>query len=968
MSGFPVTFSHPIWLLLLALIPLAWWLERRSLVLLPTGRRWLSFLLRVLIILLLILGLAGVRIQRASDKLTVIFAIDRSESISDAESARALQTVNAALATRRMKDDAGVIVFGDDALVERVPGPMAPLPKLESAPNRSYTDLSKAIRLAVGLFPEGSQRRLVLLTDGNENLGNSLTDANIAAANDIPIDVVSLKTDRGEEVVLENVIVPEKVDKNRTFEVKIVARSTYSGKATLRLYRDRNVVGQNEVQLTEGKNIFVLPQEEKDAGFHTYEAMIDTPRDSLRDNNQAGAYTVVYGESRVLLVGDEPDTRYLREAFKVEKVPVEVAESPPSSAADAENYDAIFLCNYSGERMGDAQMKLLQAYCGDLGGGLAMIGGENSFGLGGYRHTPVEEAMPVTMEIKNKKNFPSLGIVVLVDKSGSMSEALPCGKSKLELAAEAAVAASEMLTDRDSIGVIGFDSAAKWDCPFQNAGDKRHIQEYIRSLRPGGGTDAIPAFNEAIRVLGGAQLQLKHVIFISDGMVMPGDYERVVKELNSMRATITTIAIGTDADKNFMERIAQQSGGRFYFTDDPSRVPRIFTKETVLAQRSYMIEENFTPTLSQSNEISKGLGAFPVLHGYVSTEQKDRAEIVLKSHKGDPVLATWRYRMGKALAWTSDAKDRWASDWLGWEEFKKFWGQSARWVMRNKKEGALHPHVVLENGVGKVTVDAVSQRGEFVNFLNLDTSVITPGFQSRQVKLRQTAAGHYEGEFEAKEVGTYLASVSGDKVDPATAGASVSYPPEYLSSRSNHLLLSQLAAATGGKIDPLPRDIFRRDNQRIRSIHELWYHMLWLALLLFLADIAVRRVFLDAEQKEQLAAFARKMVPFANRTASAGAGETLDALKRRRRHVQESLQPTVTYSSSVELKPVATDVTSTTATARTSQAGAQVASKPVEAVKPAQAPKASSADPADETHTSRLLEARRKARERTERR
>jgi uncharacterized membrane protein/Mg-chelatase subunit ChlD len=962
----PFGFSHPAWLFLLLLVPLFYWMERRSLVLLGKTRKTLSLIIRCAIILLLVLALSGFRVERPSDRLSVVFAIDRSESIPESETNRALHMINSAAAQKRAKDKAGLIVFADEALVERPPAEALRVDALESAPPRGYTDISRAIRLATGLFPEGTQKRLVIFTDGNENLGNAITDANIAAANDITIDLVPLSSSTGDEVLVESVSVPDKVDKNKPFDVKITVKSSYAGEAKLRLYKDKNFIGENSVQLTEGKNIFLFPQLEDQAGFHTYEAMIDTLQDTVRDNNQAGAYTVIYGEPKVLLTGDPEDTQMLQEALKLNNIPADVAELPPSSAADIENYDAVFLCNVPAQNLSDEQLKLLRTYCGELGGGLAMTGGENSFGLGGYHNTPVEEAMPVSMEIKNKKNFPSLGLIILIDKSGSMSGSVSGSKSKLELAAEAAVASEKLLTERDYIGVIGFDSAAKWDCPFQLAKNHDEIESNIRSLRPGGGTDALPAFKEALKAFTDAKLQLKHIIFISDGMVMPGDYDRVIGQLNKEKVTISTIGVGLDTDREFMQKVANSTNGRFYVTNDPNSVPRIFTRETILAQRSYLIEESFTPKFYQQSEITKGISALPPLLGYVATEDKDRAEVLLKSHKDDAILATWHYRSGKALAWTSDVRDRWAANWVSWPDFKKFWGQATRWVMRNRKQGDLHPVVTVENGVGHITVDAVNDKGEFRNFLNLETSVITPEIETRNIRLKQTAAGHYEAEFDAKQVGTYIASVSGQNVDSAVAGANVSYPPEYQSLHSNVLLMSEVAAITGGKINSAPREWFRPGKQRVQSIQEPWYHLLWLALLLFILDIGVRRIFLDEEQRQQIAEFLRKLIPQVpvRRTAEATAG-TLGALKATRARVRREIEPQT--DKAVDLSAKIRNLEAVVDEAQ--KKPGVVSGKPAEGAKKpdiaeSQSDKEKPRQQEEVTYTSRILEARRKAQQR----
>ena len=968
---FPISFTHPALLALVLLAPLAWWLERRSLVLLPRGRRIASLMLRTVVILLLVLALAGMRVERRSDTVTVVFAVDRSDSVGADEVSRALGQINASLAAKRPRDMAAVVVFGEEALVEMAPGPADRVDRLDSTPRRTFTDISRAIRLAVGLFPEGTERRIVLFTDANENLANAAGDARMAAAAEIPIDVVPLRADTADEVLVEGVQVPERLEEKRPFEVRIGVRSTYAGPAVLRIFRDRAFIGQTEVELEEGKNIFAFPQDSVEPGFHTYEAMIDTTRDGIRDNNQAGAFTLVYGRPRILLVGADEDTRFLREALELEELPVETAPVPPGDLASAERYDAIMLCNVGAETVTEDEMRLLRAWCGELGGGLAMVGGGNAFGPGGWRETPVEEALPVSMDIRNKKNFPSLGLVILVDKSGSMSGTLPgSGRQKVELAAEAAVAALEVLTERDHIGVIGFDSAAKWDCPFQRAEDKAAIARVIRSLRAGGGTDAMPAFNHAIDTFRATKLQLKHVILISDGMVQPGDYDRVTRDLRELGVTVTTVGIGPDADRVFLDRLARMNDGRSYFTSDPGAVPRIFTKEAVLAQRSYLVEEPVEAVVSGSSEILKGLDALPGLTGYVATEEKDRAEVLLKSHKGDPLLAAWRFRSGKSLAWTSDARDRWAAQWVAWDGYRKFWGQATRWVMRSRRAGALTPRVTVSNGAGLVSVDAVDQRGEFVNFLALEATVVGADLEPRRVRLRQSSPGHYEAAFEARDVGAYIVSVAGEGVDTATAGASVSYSPEYRSLRTNSILAEQIAAVTGGRVAPPPADFFRPAGRAVVSPRDLWYHLVWLALMLFVADIAARRLFLDDEQRAQIAAFVGRFLPARRRVAVEPAvAEVLGALKARRGALRWRKEPDAA-TAAPSAKPADDDLMATLARIREAR-GTATGSPETAGPSPAAPHESDAGDgaapPPDQhegSHTSRLLEARRRARTR----
>jgi uncharacterized membrane protein len=833
-------------------------LGRKSLSGLVGRRALLAAGLRLAVIFTLFMALGGLQLQWATRDRTILFLVDRSDSVSSAERDRALSIINQTLAVKSPRDQVGVLGFGADAVVEREPSPLAtPLDRFRSQPaDTSYTDIARALRLGLGLLPSTTQNRIVILSDGNENLGQALTQATLAAGREIPVDVIILQAGEQDEVLVDSVAVPERLEENKPFDVRVTVVSTRRGPGTLRLFRNRTLVAQSSVELQPGRNTFVIPQTETESGFNTYEATVDAPADTLRDNNSASAFSLVQGESRVLLVGRPEDTGSLAQALIQQNLPTDQAETLPNSAPDLQRYGAVYLVNTSAEQFSLSQMSLVRNWMAELGGGLGMIGGPDSFALGGWNRTPVEEVLPVTMELKDKRNFPSLGLILLIDKSGSMMGGLPGSPlTKLEVAVEAAVLALEQLTERDYVGVIGFDSAAKWDVPFQRASDKKRMADQIRSLRPGGGTDAIPAFRQAIEALGSTPLQQRHVLFLTDGVVVPGDYDAITRELNRLQATVTAIGIGTDTDAVFLSGLAAANNGRFYLTSDPNRVPLIFTKETILAQRNYLVEEAFQPVVTADNQILRGLSGLPNLLGYVNAEAKDRAEVILRSHRDDPLLATWRFRAGKSLAWTSDARDRWSARWLGWPGFRQFWEQSTRWLLPLQQPSTLLPRLVLSQGEGRILVDAVEASGQTQNFLELDATVLTPNQEVKRVRLRQTGAGQYEGTFPARESGSYLISVGGAGVEPATAGASLSYPPEYRTTRPNGLLLSQIASITGGRVDPAALDILRPLEQQATRKLDLLPWLLGAALALLLADIMARRLFLDEEQKAQLAAW-----------------------------------------------------------------------------------------------------------------
>jgi len=909
----PIGFARPMWLLALLFLPWMWRAQRRGFAIVTPGRARLSRWLRTIVFTCLVFALAGIRVTSLSDDLTVIFLLDKSESTRD-PLPQALSDLDIAVETMTPRDTAGMVVFGADSYVENAPEPKPSLKQIATVIDAAGTDISRAIRLGLGLFPENRLRRLVLLSDGNENLGDALEEAKAAAAAGIPIDIIPLKPRSHEEVLVEEVGIPETMDKDEPFELKITVRSTLETGGTLRLFQNDKLIGTREVELSPGKNVFTMQEKATREGFQTYSVLLDSPADTMRANNESAAYTRVFGQPNVLLVGPEEDRAYLARALATENWKVEESENLPGRLVQAENYDAIVMANAPSEWFSNSQLSMVQDYVRDLGGGFLMIGGENSFALGGFAKTPVEEALPVHLELKNKRMFPSLALAIVVDKSGSMGERLGLGgvgvtgADKMMLANQATVSAIELLTDQDYAMVIGFDGDPKTVVPLGPIGGNRNrIYEDVLALRPGGGTDMYPAMKAAFDELRGVQAQLKHMILVTDGMTQPGAFPELAAECVAEKITISSIAIGLSADVQLLQTLATLGEGRFYQTDDPGKIPRIFTKETYIAQRAYLIEEDFTPTIFQENQIIKGLESFPVVKGYIVTEPKDRAELVLLSHKGEPLLATWRYGLGKSVAFTSDAKARWLTNWVRWDGYNPFFAQMVRWALRNDNASELHPRLEIERGKGKLIVDAVDDRDKFLNDLELQARVTPPesaeGPRGQDVRLVQTGPGRYEAEFDARAQGPYLVRVFEDKegsaVNPATTGAVVPYPPEYRDLTANELLLNQIASRSGGRYNPPITELFTREQQEVRTYRDLWFWFMMIAICLFPLDIASRRIYLD---DEQLVAIRKKLTGWmprpAPRLATAGAPATIEALKQVRK-----------------VGPVQPGVTTTTATA-----------------------------------------------------
>jgi uncharacterized membrane protein len=888
LESLPISFARPIWLCLLGLLPLFWWLERSNMVVISSYRRRWARILRTTIVTLIVFALAGFQIIRTSDRMTVIFALDRSDSTREMFD-ETMDDLALSLETKEKNDQTGVIVFGNNAYVEDSPGLLADFGKIETVTESEHTDLSSAIRLGMGLFPDDTQRRLILVTDGNENLGDALAEATTAAANGVPIDIISMEQKVQEEVLVEEIGIPPSVDKDEPFDVKITVRASEAGPAKLRLYKNGAPVGTKDVELSPGKNIYNFTETQEDEGFYTYSVVVESLFDTLNENNNGTAYVRVFGKPQVLIVGNDIDRQYLSQAMEGQNWDVEAVYDLPYRRAQFENYDAIVLANISAEQFSNNQLQLLHDFVHDQAGGLIMVGGEYSFGLGLYGNTPVEEALPVNMELSNKRYFPSLSMALVIDKSGSMS-AQSKGISKMKLAATACKEAVQILTPRDQVMVVAFDGNPKEVVPLGVIGSRiGEINRNIEGIVPGGGTIMYPAFNEAYKALASTQSQLKHIILLTDGRTQPGDFVKLARDCMASNITVSCVAVGPDADVQLMQTIAGQGGGRFYHALDAYQVPQIFARETYIAQRAYIIEEPFYPEVYQENQIIRGIETFPEVKGYIATEAKERTEMVLLTHKGDPLLAVWRYGLGKSLAFTSDARARWLQNWIGWEGFNKFWPQAIRWVLRSQQPSELYPNVRIENGKGHIVVDAVTDDNQFINFLELRGRVNSPeGSEeaTQDIELQQTSPGRYEGTFPARSSGSYLVRIYGAEdqgIMPATAGDSVSYPPEYRDLEPNQLLLNRIVDKTGGRLNPPLTELYKRENLNVKQRYDLWFWLLMAAVLLFPFDIAIRRIYLDEEQKTAIRAFFGRFVPRLPQRAQVDETEhqaTMAALKR----------------------------------------------------------------------------------------
>jgi uncharacterized membrane protein len=858
----PVPVQRELWqlfviaavLLLLLEAVLYWRRQTGGRITVPPGTsdRW-ALALRGALVAVLFLTLLKPTVPRWVDRLNVVFLMDHSDSVSLAARERAYRFAAESVKHMKSGDRAGVVVFGEAAVVDQplVSRPTLERPKAEVASRG--TNIFQAIQLALATLPPGQANRIVMLSDGQQNGGNAVAGAQ--AAKDVGADIhyVAAPLTFEQEVVAESLVLPQEVKFGEAFQTRIVAWSVKDTQGRLSLFRNGEFLGSQVVRLTAGKNVFSYRQSLDQSGIHVYQASLEVDGDTIEENNRAVGSVVVRGRPQVLLAEKErAHAQALVAALRSQNIDVTLVEAGqiPKEVAGLQKYDGLILSNVSSLKLSRVQMASIRDYVRDHGGGLIMVGGEDSFGLGGYYRTPIEEALPVTMEVKQKVEIPSLAVVLSVDRSGSMAMSTGDEKvTKLDLAKEAGHLVVDLLDERNEVGIQSWDTEFIWDVGVRQAKDKSAIHHAIATIKAGGGTDGYPALKEAYSVLFERPALLKHVIFLSDGQMTRGDFAGLLRRMVKDKITVSAVAVGKDADVQLMVDIAKWGRGRFYYTEDSQTIPRIFTLETQLASKASLIEQPFKPTVSAAgHEALQDVDwrSVPPLGGYVATTLKTTADMVLMSHQEDPVLATWRYGLGRSAAFTSDAKAKWGVLWLRWREFNKFWAQLVRWTLRSGTRSDTVAMVERRDGTGEIVVDAIDGKGEFINFLDSQVGVVAPNRERTVIDLEQVGPGRYRGRFPAPQEGVYLVGMAQRRAEQVVgsqlAGLVVPYAQELRDLGVDEARLRELAELTGGAALGDPRDTFLRGRRESRIAIDVWPWLVGLVAVLLVPEIALRRL------------------------------------------------------------------------------------------------------------------------------
>ncbi len=807
------------------------------------GKRYLlGSLLRIMTVLFLSLSLCTIQIVHQAKDVTTVFIADVSKSMENQKEDME-KFIKEASQSRSDKDLIGVVAFGQEAKAEKLPDKTFSFDGLGVRLNPEFTNIQNGLISGNSIIESGTKRRIVLLTDGYENVGDARKQLASFAGGDTVVDIVDFSSVDFNEVQFDELILPEKVERNQTVELQAKISSNVETSGVLYIYSNNQVKYEKVIDISEGDNLYVFSDTITDTGLVTYGAQIIVEEDTYTENNFVSAFTMVNDLPKILVVQGEKEEALnfmgmLESSAILESV---LPEELPNSLEELIRYDGFLIANVPIDRLSEELLVHLEEAVRLQGKGLLVTGGETAYGPGGYYKTILEDVLPLNMDAKPKEEKPNLALILVIDKSGSMS-AGDFGVSQMELAKEAAIRSLEVLEGKDYIGVLGFDSLPKWVVEPVLSEDKAAIENEISKLGAGGGTSIQPSLKLAIEELEKLDAGLKHIILLTDGQAEQAGYLPLLERMNSQDMTLSTVAVGSGADKNLLQLLAEYGNGRYYATDVFTDIPSIFTKEAFMAGKKYLNNITFFPKVTADSPIIAGVDGIPQLDGYVATEVKDKAKLILEGPEEDPILASWQYGLGRAVAFTSDMKGLWSSKWLSWSGNQSFWINTMSWLVQQDINTNYGISGYYKNGKGIIDVTSLVKEKDYSSIQGLISS---PDGVTSDINLEAIAPGSYRGEFEPSGEGIYLVTFelgSGSESEQVITAVNIGYSKEYDFLSGKGIKPKDMALITGGRLIENPQEVFKGPLPDVEGTWDLTYWFLVLSFILFMTEIIHRKV------------------------------------------------------------------------------------------------------------------------------
>lgn len=835
------------WVLLAAPVALALVvaIARRGRATVPVRQHRWAVLFRALAVVLLVVAAAGPSLERGVSTRSVLFLVDRSESIAGDQ--RRAQEAFLADALRSADPDvrAGIAVFGSEVRLDRAVGPVRPFDEIRSEVDGSGTDLAGALVASSSLLPTEGSRRVVVLTDAVPTSGGVEAAAERLGEDGIAVDVVVGDTSREVDVLVEAVDVPSVARRGEVVPVTAVLQANRADTATVTFRSGDGATIERVVDVSPGRTEVAVDLPAQQPGFQTVDVEVAAGVDARPENNRSTGVFRVLGPAQVAVVeGVAGEADDLVRALEAGGIGVDRRSTVPGES-DLLGYDGVVLVNLP--RPSDAEARALGAFVEDLGRGLVVVGGDRSFGMGGYHETPLDDVLPVSSHPDDLIRRQPVAEVLVIDSSGSMG-ACHCdegefdegGTPKTDIAKAGAAAAIDALAPEDSVGVVTVAGGTDWVLPLQRRPDGDTVTTALSPVVANGDTELARGLEAALSELEGVDGALRHIVLFTDGWD-PNEANLVPLARRIADAGVTLSVLGTgEGTGSTLRRMADVGGGRFYPGEDLASVPEIFVEETLTAARNLINEGSFVPALRAASPVTDGLEVAPPLLGYVATKARPTASVALEIGPGDPLLAGWQRGLGQVSVWTSDATSRWSAGWVTWDGYVDFWGAAVRQVLPAGRD--LPPRVTIDGGALNIEFDA----GEEVADGLAVARVRVPDGDTEVVPLTQTGASTFEGSLPATRPGAYWVAVTlerGDGTSVVTSAGAVSgYAEEFAFRPPDVPLMGALADTTGGRLDIAPEDAFDAAPSRGAAVLPVASWLVLAALALFLADVALRRL------------------------------------------------------------------------------------------------------------------------------
>ena len=798
---------------------------------------------RICLMALIVLAIIGINLPGKKRGSSTIFLVDMSDScrVSLPEMEKYLKET---IAGMPQGDSFGIVTFGRNTITDQFVTSDAQYLGIASEPIRDATDIESAVRYAAALIPEDKYARIVILSDGKETVGDVAETLSLLQKSEIELCLKSFEAKEAQDVYIQAADMPRMLSTGDEYKIKVTVFSTYDTDAVIKVSEESQLKSETQVRLTPGENTFVINDTAGDQSIEKRVVTIEAVGDEVEENNSVVAAATVDAPKKILLISgaheDSTGFENLLNSLNIDLKTVSAVNAPDSLAKMLE-YKVIIVDNCHIDDLPKDFDVNLESYVKDYGGGLITTGGKESYALGGYKDTTMEKILPVDCLPKGYNEAPSLAMVMIIDCSGSMSSTGGDSRSKIDVAVDAAIEAVDAMNRDDQVGVLTFSDNFKWRQPIVYLDDKDSVKSAINEIGIMGGTVIKPAVIEGANALKGVDSGVKHILLLTDGEGETTEFGDAIKLINDNNITMSTIAVGSDSDTRLLENLADECGGRYYYSDETTDISKIFTEEVYLSGDTYYKNGDFTITQNGSSKLVEGLYSegIPHISGYVATSIKTGAREVFSTDEEDPLLASWQYGLGTAISWMTNASGSWNESLSGMDDYSAMW---RRMIDMASMEGdAGNDILTMSKRRGELYIDY--QASEYSEKSKVTGVYTTPSGETKEITLVSDNPGEYSAVVPADEMGVYSINVrrtEGEEVKASnTSVMAVQFSDEYRRDISNENLVNFIKQ--NGRVLEDNENVFTKLKGKQNNRRNITFFLIVCSVILLILDIIFRR-------------------------------------------------------------------------------------------------------------------------------